>query len=211
MNLSIIFFQLFVFLFSVIIHEVSHGLVALKLGDTTAKDAGRLTLNPIPHIDPFGSFLLPLMMYLASGGAMIFGWAKPVPYDPRFLKNPKLGGGLIAAAGPISNLTVAIIFGIALRLLSVFGASGFGPLPLFFHVVIFVNVLLAVFNLIPIPPLDGSKVLFAFLPDRYDHIRVWLERYGMILLLFFIFYGFALIRPLIALLYGLIAGSGGLL
>jgi Zn-dependent protease len=211
MSLPIILFQLFVFIFSVIIHEVSHGLAALKLGDTTAKDAGRLTLNPIPHLDFFGSFILPLLMYFASGGALIFGWAKPVPYDPRFLKNPKLGGGLIAGAGPLSNLTVAVIFGLALRLLPIFGASTLGPLPLFFHIVIFVNILLAVFNLVPIPPLDGSKVLFAFLPSRYDNLRFWLERYGIIILLFFIFYGFILIRPIIALLYNLIAGSTGLL
>ncbi len=211
MTLPIIFFQLIVFLFSVIIHEVSHGLAALRLGDTTARDAGRLTLNPLPHLEFFGSFFLPLMMFLATGGAMIFGWARPVPYDPRFLKNPKVGAGLIAAAGPVSNFTVALVFGIAIRIFSSFGASDFGPLPLLLHIIVLTNVLLAVFNLVPIPPLDGSKILFALLPYQYDNLRLWLERYGMVILLVFIFYGFSLIQPIIGLIYRLFVGGGGLL
>jgi len=142
---------------------------------------------------------------------MIFGWARPVPYDPRFLKNPKVGAGLIAAAGPVSNFTVALVFGIAIRIFSSFGASDFGPLPLLLHIIVLTNVLLAVFNLVPIPPLDGSKILFALLPYQYDNLRLWLERYGMVILLVFIFYGFSLIQPIIGLIYRLFVGGGGLL
>lgn len=204
-------FQLFVFIFSVIVHEVSHGVTALRLGDTTAKDMGRLTLNPLKHLEPFGSFIVPLVMYLATNGAMIFGWARPVPYDPRRLENPRQGAGLIAAAGPLSNIIVAIIFGIFIRLTPLFGALAGTPLLLFFHTIVLVNVLLAVFNLVPLPPLDGSKVLFAFLSPRYDNARIFLERYGFTILLLFIFFGFSIIQPVIYGLYQLIVGGGGLL
>lgn len=211
MSLPILLFEFVVFIFSVIIHEVSHGVAALHLGDTTARDAKRLTLNPVSHIDPFGSLLLPLMMYILSGGAVIFGWAKPVPYNPYNLKNPKTGAGLIAAAGPFSNLVVALIFGIFIRILGSTGVGDFGILPLLLHTIVFINVLLAVFNLFPLPPLDGSKVLFALLPDNYDHVRRWLERYGLVLLMIFIFYGFGIIRPIIGFIYELFVGGGGLL
>ena len=182
--------------------------MALKLGDTTAKDAGRLTLNPLPHLELFGSFVLPFMLYFISGGAFIFGWAKPVPYNAYNLKNPKLGGGLIAAAGPISNLLVAFLFGLVVR----FGAPLLGVIGneltlVFFHLIIFVNVLLAIFNLVPIPPLDGSKILFALIPARADGLRIFLERYGLVLLMFFIFYGFRLIQPVIFDIYQLFAGT----
>ncbi len=200
-------FQLFVFIFSVIVHEVSHGIVALKLGDTTARDAGRLTLNPVVHLELFGSFILPLLLYTVSGGAFVFGWAKPVPYDPRFLKNPVRGAGLIAAAGPMSNLLIAFVFGVVIQF---FGplllATPFANMLLLLHLIVFVNVLLAIFNLLPLPPLDGSKVLFAFLPARYDDVRVFLERYGFTLLLLFVFFGFDLIQPLIEFVYTLFVG-----
>lgn len=204
-------FQLFVFIFSVIVHEVSHGVVALRLGDTTAKDAGRLTLNPLKHLELFGSFVVPLLMYLATNGAMIFGWARPVPYDPRRLENPRRGAGLIAAAGPLSNIIVAVIFGIFIRLAPLFDSIASTPLLLFFHTIVLINILLAIFNLVPLPPLDGSKVLFAFLPPRYDNVRIFLERYGFSILLLFIFFGFSVIQPVIYGLYQLIVGGGGLL
>src|SRR3990170_928972 len=126
-NYLLLIFQLIVFIFSVMIHEVSHGAMALKLGDTTAKDMGRLTLNPLKHLDPFGSFLLPIMLYFLTNGAFVFGWAKPVPYDPTRLKNPLRSAGLIAAAGPGSNLVVAFVFGMLIRLLNFSGAA-IGPL-----------------------------------------------------------------------------------
>ncbi len=200
-------FQLFVFIFSVIVHEVSHGLMALRLGDTTARDAGRLTLNPLVHLELFGSFILPFLLYVVSGGAFVFGWAKPVPYDPRFLRNPLRGAGLIAAAGPCSNLFIALVFGLVIRLFGPFLlGTPFADALLLFHLIVFVNVLLALFNLLPFPPLDGSKILFAFLPPRYDGVRIVLEQYGFTLLLLFVFFGFDLVQPIIELLYRLFVG-----
>lgn len=204
-------FQLFIFIFSVIVHEVSHGVVALRLGDTTAKDAGRLTLNPLKHLELFGSFIVPFLMYLTTNGAMIFGWAKPVPYDPRRLENPRRGAGLIAAAGPLSNIVVAVVFGIFIRLAPLLGSFASTQLLVFLHAIVLINILLAVFNLVPLPPLDGSKVLFAFLPPRYDNVRIFLERYGFTILLLFIFFGFSVIQPVIYGLYQLIVGGAGLL
>ena len=199
-----IIFQLIVFLFSVIIHEISHGYVAERLGDPTARLAGRLTLNPISHLDPVGSVFLPLMLVLLNS-PFVFGWAKPVPYDPRNLKDPRTGGGLIAAAGPASNLFLALIFGLLIRL-------NFAPqlIPLFGTVVI-INIFLALFNLLPIPPLDGSKVLFALLPDSpvVRSAAAITERYGFLILLLVIFTGaFRIIFPLVAYLTKLFAGGG---
>lgn len=209
MDLSILLFQLFVFLFSVIIHEVSHGIVALRLGDTTARDMGRLTLNPVPHLDLFGSFLVPLFLYFSSGGSFIFGWAKPVPYNPYNLKNPALGGGLIALAGPVANILVALIFGIIIRFVGpMLMATSFASVVLLFHIIVFINVLLAIFNLVPIPPLDGSKVLFAFLPPQLNNVRDFLNRFGFPLLLLFIFFGFRFITPIMIGVYKLFVGSG---
>lgn len=185
--------------------------MALRLGDTTARDAGRLTLNPAKHLELFGSFLFPLMLYFLTNGSVVFGWARPVPYNPLMLKDPKRDAGLIALAGPGSNLVVAIIFGLCLRALPYIGIAGDAPLALFFSVIVFVNILLGIFNLLPLPPLDGSKVLFALLPDRFYSTRVFLERYGFVLLLAFIFFGFGLIQPLIFGLFRLFAGSGGVL
>lgn len=170
-------FYLIVLLFSVVIHEVSHGAIAYALGDSTAKHAGRLTLNPIPHIDPFGSIILPLILAIpAFFGAptMIFGWARPVPYNPYNLKNQKWGPALVGAAGPGANIFLAISFGLAIRFLPAF--SGFSPefIQTFagtFAVIVFLNLGLAIFNLIPVPPLDGSKLLFAVLPYQWQHIR----------------------------------------
>ncbi len=209
-QLPVLLFQLLVFLFSVIVHEVAHGVVALRLGDTTAKDMGRLTLNPLPHLDLFGSVLVPLFLYFISAGTFIFGWAKPVPYNPYNLKNPAVGGGMIALAGPLANLSVAFIFGLIVRLAGpLLIAYGLGTAVVFFHLIIFINVLLAIFNLVPIPPLDGSKVLFAFLPARFSAVRDFLNRYGFSLLLLFMFFGFRLIIPVMAFVYELFAGNGG--
>lgn len=191
-------FAIIVLVFSVVIHEVSHGVVAEKLGDPTARLAGRLTLNPLKHLDPFGSVILPLLLSLLPGG-FIFGWAKPVPYDPRNLRHPGRDSALIAAAGPVSNLALALVFG----LLYQFFASGAGAgtvgelFPSLLAQVVIVNVWLAIFNLVPIPPLDGSKVLFWFLPPGVAELRMFLERYGFFILLFFIFFGIQLIAPLV--------------
>jgi len=201
-------FSLAVLIMSAVIHEVSHGVVAEYLGDPTARLAGRLTLNPVKHLDFFGSFLLPVSLWFLTGGGMVFGWAKPVPYNPMNLRDPLAGAGKIAVAGPVSNLAIASVFGIILRIFSV---TGFAPalLPDLFAVIIYINILLAVFNLVPIPPLDGSKALFAILPKNEVSYRLayFLERYGMILVLFFIFFGFQLIAPIIQFLFTLIAGQ----
>jgi Zn-dependent protease len=203
---ALLLFQIIILVCSVMIHELSHGLVAFRLGDPTAKLAGRLTLNPFKHLDLVGSFLVPLATLLLSG--FVFGWAKPVPYNPNFLKDPKRGAGLIAAAGPLSNFLLAAIFGAALRMLSLFEFSLMAPLVVLFQLIILINLVLGVFNLVPIPPLDGSKVLFSFLPETGTAWKVqsFLERYGLLLLIFFLFYGFGLITPIILFLFGILAG-----
>ena len=198
-------FQIAILVMSVVVHEVSHGFMAYALGDSTAKYAGRLTLNPIPHIDPFGSILLPFLLSLLPGG-MVFGWARPVPVNPHNLRNQTWGPGLVAAIGPFTNILMALVFGLIIRF------SPLLPLALpaaFFDIaamVVLLNIVLAVFNLVPIPPLDGSKVLFAFLSYRFDHIRQLLEQYGFILLLTFIFFFFQFLRPVIDLLFQLFTG-----
>ena len=207
----VLIFQFLVFIFSVMVHEVSHGLMALKLGDTTAKDLGRLNLNPVKHLDFFGSFGLPFILVIIDS-PVIFGWVKPVLYNPNNLKNPKTGAVLIGAAGPLSNIFIAVIFGILLRLAGpiIEPALNFTPLILFFNIIIFINLLLAVFNLVPIPPLDGSKFLFALLPSKYYRLQRLLEEYGLIILLFFLFFGFGLIIPVIRSVYYLLVGSYGI-
>ncbi len=205
--LTVLLFQLFVLVFSVIIHEVSHGLMALRLGDTTARDAGRLTLNPLKHLDFFGSFIVPITLFLLSGGTLVLGWAKPVPYNPYNLKNPKLSAALIGLAGPLSNILVALIFGLLIRV--PLPAELVVPLTLmaFFNFIVFINVLLAVFNLVPIPPLDGSNILFSLMPRQLAAIQRFLERYGIFILIFFIFFGFQFIFPVVYALYRLIVGG----
>ncbi|TSC96687.1 MAG: peptidase M50 [Parcubacteria group bacterium Athens0714_26] len=207
---ALITFQLIVFIFSAIVHEVSHGFIAHKLGDDTAKSMGRLTLNPFKHLDFFGSFVVPLL-FVISGSNFIFGWAKPVPFNPQNLKNPKIGAAIIASAGPISTLILAVIFGIILRTAGLFlnFTGGFGPaLVLLLNIIIYINILLAVFNLIPIPPLDGSKLLFAILPDRFYKAQRILEQYGAIFLLILLFSGILnFISPITTWLETLIAGK----
>ncbi|MCR4275363.1 MAG: site-2 protease family protein [Candidatus Wolfebacteria bacterium] len=204
-NPIIFVFQLITLIASVIIHEVSHGFVAYRLGDSTAKDMGRLTLNPLKHLDFFGSFLFPLVLFL-FGSPILFGWAKPVPYNPYNLKDPQKGGGLIAAAGPLSNLSVAVIFGFILKFFSMSGMVD-SPLFLFLQIIILINISLAIFNLVPIPPLDGSKILFAFLPPRFSKAQIFLEQYGFMFLLLFIFFGIRLIQPIISKLFMFLGGG----
>ena len=207
-DITVIIFYLLVLVFSAIIHEVAHGYMAERLGDPTARLAGRLTLNPISHLDPFGSFLLPLLLYFSTGGAFVFGWAKPVPYNPYNLKDPKAGAGKIAAAGPLTNLAIAAVFGVILRAATA-GGYGESPLLLLLSIIIYTNVLLAVFNLVPIPPLDGSKVLFALLPRtlRAHELQRFLEQYGFYILIAFVFFGFSFLVPIVQFVYALITGS----
>lgn len=201
-EIILIIFQLVILILSVMVHEVMHGYTAYFLGDMTAKNAKRLNFNPLNHLDPFGSVILPLLLYVATAGTFVIGWAKPVPYNPMNLKNPKSGAGIIAAAGPVSNFAIAIFAALLLKLDLALGGL---VQPIFLQIVIILNLSLMVFNLVPIPPLDGSKVLFALLPSRYSGLQYTLERYGLWILLVFIFFGFSLIIPIISFLYNLLA------
>lgn len=198
----ILIFQLAVLIMSVVVHEVSHGLMANHLGDPTAKQQGRLNFNPINHLDFMGSFLVPLISYL--GGGFIFGWAKPVPYNPYNLKNQKWGPALVAAAGPTSNFIVALFFGLAIRFVPIHYFPE--PVLLASSLIVYINILLGVFNLVPIPPLDGSKILAAFLPYRYERKLLELERWGMFLVIIFILFLFPLVAPIIPILFRAITG-----
>ena len=206
-------FQLAVLIFSVMVHEVAHGAMALRLGDTTARDAGRLTLNPIKHLDFFGSFIVPISLYILSGGAFVLGWAKPVPINPHNLKNPKKGSGLIAAVGPLSNLAVAAVFGLLLQFVFpiIPVPSGLAAsLSILLNTIVAINVILAVFNLVPLPPLDGSNLLFSLLPRRLLFVQEFLLRYGFWILILFLLFGFQLITPIIGLIYRFLVGSAAL-
>jgi len=205
--MEIRFLQLAILIMSVVIHEVCHGFAALMLGDHTAKMAGRLTLNPIKHLDPVGSVMLPLFLIIIQS-PFLFGWAKPVPYNPYNLKNQKYGSAIVGLAGPGANIAIALVFGLALRFSGMFDAGSpvFSAFLEVFSIIVFINLLLAIFNLIPIPPLDGSKILFAVLPSHMQNIRYTLERYGFILLIFFIFFLFKFIFPVIVFFHFLITG-----
>lgn len=193
-------FQIAVLIMSVVIHEVSHGYAASFLGDQTARYQGRLTLNPVKHIDPVGSILVPAAAYFLGG--FIFGWAKPVPYNPYNLRPGRWSEAVVAVAGPTSNIVIALIFGLLLR----FSISDNPAFVRITAMIVFINILLAIFNLVPIPPLDGSKLLFAAFPDKLHQIRGFFERYGLVLILFFIFFLWQLIFPVIGLLFHLITG-----
>lgn len=195
-----------VLIMSAVVHEVSHGLAAFWLGDPTAKHMGRLTLNPLSHLDLWGSFLMPVGLLLLSGGRFFFASAKPVPYNPYNLRDQKYGPAIVGAAGPLSNIAIALVFGIFLRIFMSSGlvpisdtvtligsmfsggsmlGSGLSGIAILFITIIYVNILLAFFNLIPFPPLDGSKILFAVLPIS-EETKLRLEQGGFMFLLLFI-------------------------
>jgi len=206
MDPVLILIQIAVLLMSVVIHEVSHGLMANYLGDPTAKYAGRLSLNPLKHLDLWGSFLIPLLL-LMFNSPFLFGYAKPVPYNPHNLKNKKWGPAMVAAAGPLSNLIIVLIFGLTLRFLPIGSSMYVDNLTKIFIYIVILNLVLAVFNSIPIPPLDGSKIISAVLPYRYQAIIAGMEKYGMIMVMFFVFFLFQFITPVILWLFKVIAGS----
>ncbi len=189
---------------AIAIHEFFHAWTAYYLGDPTAKSEGRLTLNPFAHLDLMGTIFL-----LFVG----FGWGKSVPFNPYNLRNQKYGPALVAISGPLSNLGLAIVSGLFLRT-----AVAFTDLPLnnlglqFLSAVIYISLILMVFNLIPIPPLDGSKLLFVLMPYSWQRARIFLERYGSLLLialLFLIVFGAIPLFSIVIFFYGLIAGQGG--
>ncbi len=187
-------FQIIILIFSVVIHEVAHGYAAYFLGDNTAKYQGRLNLNPLNHLEWFGSFILPVISYMTGG--FIIGWAKPVPFNPYNLTDQKWGEAKVALAGPLSNFFVATVFGLLIR----FGvAAQFGASFVYISsMIVVINLILATFNLVPIPPLDGSKILFSVLPYNMNYVRDFFERNGIYLMLFFIFFLWEYIVPIVA-------------
>ena len=197
-------FSIVILIMSVVLHELSHGYAAVVLGDPTPRIQGRLTLNPLKHLDPVGSVLVPIITSLFG---FTFGWAKPVVWNPYNLKNPRSGEVIIAAAGPACNLLIAIVFSFLIRLSELpnfvsFSAS-FVAISLF---VVKTNIVLALFNLVPLPPLDGSHILFSLLPPRLANVRMVIERYSIFFLLIALFVIWPLVSPLIYVLFHALTG-----
>lgn len=196
-----VIFQIAILVISVVVHEVSHGFAANALGDPTARLAGRLSLNPLKHADPLGSLIVPFLLYITNAG-FIFGWARPVPVNTYNLRG-KYGEVQVALAGPLSNLALALIFGLVIRL-------GYEILPSsFLHIAalaVLTNIVLALFNLVPIPPLDGSKILFGLFPVALRRARETLERYGFFFSLIFVVFFWQFLTPLVSLLFALFTG-----
>lgn len=186
---------------SAIIHEYAHGLVADSLGDPTARYAGRLTVDPRAHIDRWGTVLLPLFLFFISGGRFLFAYAKPVPFNPYNLRYQKWGPVLVGLAGPAANFLLAATFAVVLR---IFFGSTLAP---FLAIIIYANLTLMIFNLVPVPPLDGSKILYAILPENAVQIKMALDRYGFIIVLVLVFFFFRLLSPVIDGLFAFLVGS----
>lgn len=199
--------SIIILILSAVIHEYAHGWMAKRLGDDTAERAGRLTLNPLKHLDPIGSVLLPILLVISRANFFV-AWAKPVPYNPYNLRDRKYGELKVALAGPASNLLIAVIFALFVRivigtqginfallqgdvtsLLSLTHGSLLVSLVLVAILITYINIFLAIFNLVPIPPLDGSKILYAFLPARGRETLMRFERYSFVILLLLLFSG----------------------
>ncbi|MCZ7562208.1 MAG: site-2 protease family protein [Burkholderiaceae bacterium] len=196
-------------IFAITLHEAAHGFVAARLGDRTAQLQGRVSLNPLRHIDPIGTLLVPALILLASkaaGGAILFGWARPVPIVPSNLRSPRRDMGMVAAAGPLANLAMALGWGFALKLMSVLGSDG-EFLPRMAIAGILVNLALAVLNLVPVPPLDGGRILTSLLPARLAAAFSRLEPFGLFILLALLATGVLgfVVAPLIDIGVGVIA------
>ena len=215
MNLQSSIFLYVIIIFSAILHEYAHAWAANQQGDQTAKYAGRLTLNPLVHIDRWGTILMPIVLYFLSGGSFMFAYAKPVPFNPYNLRDQKLGPALVAVAGPLSNFLVAAVFAFFVRILAsgvISPAAGLdsflGNLIGFLSLIVYANIMLAIFNLLPVPPLDGSHILYAILPAPLaDKLHDFFARYGFMILLVLIFFVFDLISPIINWLYQLFIGG----
>ncbi len=196
-----------VLMFSVILHEIAHGYAALRLGDPTARDARRLTLNPISHIDPIGTLLLPGFL-LITGSSFLFGWAKPVPVNPRWFRNPQVGMAIVGFAGPATNIIIAVLASIVLRLIPPVNPVDPGFLVHVLYYAVLINVVLATFNMLPIPPLDGSRVIIPFVPRNVAQVFYQLEPYGMYIVLGLYFTGilWKIIGPVRAFITGILLG-----
>jgi len=193
---SIMIIPIIAFIIVIVIHEFAHGYVAYLLGDPTAKDAGRLTLNPLAHADPVGTILLPALLLLARS-PVVFGWAKPVPINPYNFKNRKKGILITSLAGPMANFVLAAFAAFILK-------SGFFPVDNYFGrllvYIVLISILLGLFNLLPIPPLDGSGVLFSILPNEVIKKLYWLRKYGFVILIGVLYLGL-LNRVIVPLAY----------
>ncbi|HOW36016.1 MAG TPA: site-2 protease family protein [Candidatus Omnitrophota bacterium] len=184
MSMSIIGFAaiILVFFYSVILHEIAHGFVAYRLGDPTAKLAGRLTLNPLKHVDPLGTIILPAVL-LFINSSIIFGWAKPVPINFMNLRHPKRDIMWVGISGPLTNILLAVLFSQFLRLDLAL------PYIQIIKLAVTINLILAIFNLIPIPPLDGSRLVFSLLPSKYAYLYGRMENYGILIVLALLYLG----------------------
>jgi Zn-dependent protease len=191
-----------ILMISVILHEVAHGYTAFRLGDPTARDAGRLTLNPLKHIDPFGTVILPLLLIFLKSSFLI-GWAKPVPVNSALLRDPQRAMMLVSAAGPLTNLALALAAALPLRILPSFLPPWLVD-PLVYCC--FINILLAIFNLVPVPPLDGSKLVSYFLPPHIRAMYESLTPYGLLIIIGLLFLGGLdkVIVPLCDLIFSLL-------
>jgi Zn-dependent protease len=204
-------------IFAITLHEAAHGFVAKKFGDTTAYALGRVTLNPAKHIDPFGTIILPILMLFFTNGSFLFGWAKPVPVNWSKLRNPRLDMALVAIAGPLANLVMALFWaGVAkLAVISPSSSSTLVTVTHFFQQAgvygVMINCVLLVLNLIPIPPLDGSRIISAILPPNMAHKYELIEPYGIwVLLAILIMFGRYLLGPPIQYMMFLILRLFGL-
>jgi Zn-dependent protease len=204
-TLIITIFSLVVLLISVIVHELAHGYVAYSLGDPTAKYAGRLTLNPLKHLDAFGSIILPLLLFIA-GSPFLFGWAKPVPVNPNNFTDKKYGEIKVSIAGPASNFSLAIVFGLILRFMPDSIILANPGIQIALSYIVYINIWLAIFNLIPIPPLDGSWILFSFLPISMRSVERFLRQYGIVILVLLILFGGSLWSTITTAIFHLITG-----
>jgi Zn-dependent protease len=191
MNILFAVFSLVILIFSAILHEIAHGLVAERLGDPTARLEGRLTLNPRKHIDLYMTILLPLLTFFSSGGGIILGGAKPVPVDPYNLKDGRKDLALVSLAGPLTNIAIAVVGSLAIHIfypnspLFIIQNTFFGFLLLN---IVYLNLMLGIFNLLPIPPLDGSKIFALLLPEGIANIYMSLQSIGFLILIFLLFF-----------------------
>lgn len=203
-NLSLKLFLYLIIILSAVFHEYAHGFAAFRLGDPTAKNEGRLTLNPLAHLDIFGTVILPLVLLFTSG--IFFGWAKPVPYNPYNLRDQRYGSLKVGIAGPSANLLIALILGLFLRLTLTYTEFFFGFSPIFLELVgaiVYVNIFLALFNLLPFPPLDGSKIFADLFPMQWRNF----EKIGFAGIGLAIFLAFFLLPPAAGFLFRLIVGG----